>query len=200
MIAVSDADARLVLRCQANDAAAFNEIVARYKNKVYNYICRMVGAAADAEDLAQETFVRAYMSIHSFQSRASLNTWLFRIATNLCIDYLRKGRRAKAMTATPCREITEEENDAVSDLPDERFEPQRSLLSKELADHLDRALQTLPEKLRTVMLLYDVEGLSYEEIAQIVDCPLGTVKSRLFHARAALRAKLAPYLDERWSP
>lgn len=198
MIAVSDADARLVLRCQANDAAAFNEIVARYKNKIYNYICRMVGVTAEAEDLAQETFVRAYMSIHSFQSRASLNTWLFRIATNLCIDYQRKSYRAKAMTAQFYRENTEA-TDEVGDLPDERFEPQRSLLSKELADQLDRALQALPEKLRTVMLLYDVEGLSYEEIAQIVDCPLGTVKSRLFHARTALRAKLAPYIDERWS-
>lgn len=199
MIAVSDADARLVLRCQANDSAAFNEIVARYKNRVYNYICRMVGAGTDAEDLAQETFVRAYMSIHSFQSRASLNTWLFRIATNICIDHVRKSKKAKALTTSLYREDTEEETEEIRDLPDERFEPQRSLLTKELAGQLDHALQTLPEKLRTVTLLYDMEGLSYEEIAQIVDCPLGTVKSRLFHARAALRAKLTPYLDERWS-
>ncbi len=199
MIAVSDADARLVLRCQANDSAAFNEIVARYKNRVYNYICRMVGAGTDAEDLAQETFVRAYMSIHSFQSRASLNTWLFRIATNICIDHVRKSKKAKALMTSLYREDTEEETEEIRDLPDERFEPQRSLLTKELAGQLDHALQTLPEKLRTVTLLYDMEGLSYEEIAQIVDCPLGTVKSRLFHARAALRAKLTPYLDERWS-
>jgi RNA polymerase sigma-70 factor (ECF subfamily) len=199
VIAVSDADARLVLRCQANDAAAFNEIVARYQNKVYNYICHMVGAGAEAEDLAQETFVRAYLSIHSFQSRASLNTWLFRIATNLCIDYLRRHKKTKALTTLLHREGSEEAALQERELPDERFEPQRNLLSKELAEHLDRALQSLPEKLRTVMLLYDVEGLSYEEIAQIVDCPLGTVKSRLFHARAGLRAKLSPYLDERWS-
>jgi RNA polymerase sigma-70 factor (ECF subfamily) len=195
VIAVSNADTTLIQRCQANDAAAFNEIVARYKNKVYNYVCRMVGPGTDAEDLTQETFIRAYLNMKSFQSRASLNTWLYRIATNICIDFTRKSRKAKALTTSLQREDTEDDGEVERDIPDERFDPQALLLNKELGAQLDRALKALPEKLRTVVLLHDIEGLAYEEIAQIAECPLGTVKSRLFNARAALREKLMPYLD-----
>src|SRR5579872_2560149 len=195
MTIVSNADTRLIQRCQANDAAAFNEIVTRYKNKVYNYVCRMVGPGTDAEDLTQETFIRAYLNMNSFQSRASLNTWLYRIATNICIDFTRKSRKIKALTTSLQREDTEEDGEVERDIPDERFDPQALLLNKELGAQLDRALKALPEKLRTVVLLHDIEGLAYEEIAQIVECPLGTVKSRLFNARAALREKLTPYLD-----
>src|SRR5215469_2726640 len=97
---VMHADLALVQRAQAHDRAAFNEIVLRYKGKVYNYIHRMVHNVLDAEDLTQETFVRAYLSINSFQSRASLNTWLFRIATNLCIDYSRKAKKSQGMTTS----------------------------------------------------------------------------------------------------
>src|SRR5579871_2208027 len=188
------ADTTLVQRAQANDRAAFNEIVLRYKSKVYNFIHRMVHSALDAEDLTQETFVRAYLSIHSFQSRASLNTWLFRIATNLCIDYSRKQKKTQGLTTSLSQESDENEEEAQRDIPDVAFDPQRLLLNKELGTRLDLALRELPEKLRTVVLLYDIEGLTYEEIAAIAGCPLGTVKSRLFNARYALREKLAPYL------
>jgi RNA polymerase sigma-70 factor (ECF subfamily) len=200
VIAVSNADAALILRCQANDAAAFNEIVSRYKNKVFNYVCRMVGAGADAEDLTQETFLRAYMNIKSFQSRASLNTWLFRIATNICIDFVRKRRKTQAVTASLHREDEEEGSEVERDMPDSRFDPQSILLNRELGVRLNQALASLPEKLRTVVLLHDIEGLAYEEIAQIVECPLGTVKSRLFNARMALRQRLQPYLDGSLTP
>ena len=188
------ADTALVQRAQANDRAAFNEIVLRYKSKVYNYIYRMVRGAADAEDLTQETFVRAYLSIHSFQSRASLNTWLFRIATNLCIDFSRK-KRTQAPTASLQMDGEEEQEETQREIPDVAFDPQRLMLNKELGQRLEAAIGELPEKLRTVVLLYDIEGLPYEEIAAIAGCPLGTVKSRLFNARAALRARLAPYLN-----
>lgn len=195
VIAVSNADTSLILRCQANDAAAFNEIVARYKNKVYNYICRMIGAGLDAEDLTQETFVRAYLNMKSFQSRASLNTWLFRIATNICIDHTRKNRKIKTLTTSLSKEDYEDGEDIERDIPDQRYDPQLLLLNSELGVQLTEAIRGLPEKLRMVVLLHDIEGLAYEEIAQIVDCPLGTVKSRLFNARTALRNKLSPYLD-----
>lgn len=188
------ADTALVQRAQANDRAAFNEIVLRYKSKVFNYIHRMIPSIQDAEDLTQETFVRAYTSIRSFQSRASLNTWLFRIATNLCIDYSRRSRKSQGMVASLSREGEDEEGESQRDIPDQLHDPQRLLLNKELGAHLDRALRDLPDKLRAVVLLYDVEGLPYDEIAAIAGCPLGTVKSRLFNARAALRDKLAPYL------
>jgi RNA polymerase sigma-70 factor (ECF subfamily) len=188
------ADTALVQRAQANDRAAFNEIVLRYKSKVYNFIFRMVHSVLDAEDLTQETFVRAYLSIHSFQSRASLNTWLFRIATNLCIDYSRKNKKTQGLTTSLSQESAVEDDEVQRDIPDQAFDPQRLLLNKELGARLDQALRELPEKLRTVVLLYDIEGLPYEEIAAAVGCPLGTVKSRLFNARSALREKLAPYL------
>ncbi len=190
---IMQADFALVQRAQANDRAAFNEIVLRYKSKVYNYVRRMVPSAPDAEDLTQETFVRAYLSIHSFQSRASLNTWLFRIATNLCIDYSRKNKNKQGMTTSLSQE-NDEEDETQRDIPDTAFDPQRLLLNKELGSQLDAALSELPEKLRAVVLLYDVEGLAYDEIATITACPLGTVKSRLFNARNALRTKLSPYL------
>jgi RNA polymerase sigma-70 factor (ECF subfamily) len=189
------ADLALVQRAQANDRAAFNEIVLRYKSKVYNYIYRMVHSAPDAEDLTQETFVRAYLSIRSFQSRASLNTWLFRIATNLCIDYSRKSKKSQGLTTSLVQE-SESEDEAERDIPDVAFDPQRLLLNKELGQQLDLAIRELPEKLRTVVLLYDLEGLPYDEIGNIVGCPLGTVKSRLFNARATLRQRLAPYLQD----
>lgn len=191
---IMHADTALVQRAQADDRAAFNEIVLRYKSKVYNYIFRMVHHALDAEDLTQETFLRAYLSIRSFQSRASLNTWLFRIATNLCIDYSRKYKKAQALTSSLSREGEDDESETERDIPDVAFDPQRMLLNKELGYVLNRALSELPEKLRTVVLLYDIEGLPYDEISAIVGCPLGTVKSRLFNARSALRDKLAPYL------
>jgi|SRR5579871_4849810 len=191
------ADTTLVQRAQANDRAAFNEIVLRYKNKVYNFIFRMVHSALDAEDLTQETFVRAYLSIRSFQSRASLNTWLFRIATNLCIDYSRKNKKTQGMVTSLSVENEDEEEETQRDIPDVAFDPQRLLLNKELGTALNTALRALPEKLRTVVLLYDIEGLPYDEIASIVGCPLGTVKSRLFNARSALRDKLSPYLSGR---
>ena len=188
------ADTALVQRAQANDRAAFNEIVLRYKGKVYNFIHRMIPSTLDAEDLTQETFVRAYLSIRSFQSRASLNTWLFRIATNLCIDYGRKARKTQGTVTSLSVDTAEDEGESQRDIPDQEFDPQRLLLNKELGFQLDTALRELPEKLRTVVLLYDIEGLPYDEIAAIAGCPLGTVKSRLFNARAALREKLAPYL------
>lgn len=193
---VMHADTALVQRAQANDRAAFNEIVLRYKSKVYNYIFRMVHNALDAEDLTQETFVRAYLSIRSFQSRASLNTWLFRIATNLCIDYSRKAKKTPWQVSLS-QEDTEEGGDQEYDLPDSAFDPQNALLNKELGRRLEDAIAALPDKLRTVLLLFDVEGLSYDEIAEIVGCPLGTVKSRLFNARSAVRQRLTPYLQGR---
>ncbi len=186
------ADFALVQRAKAQDRAAFNEIVLRYKSKVYNYIYRQVESAADAEDLTQETFVRAYLSINSFQSRASLNTWLFRIATNLCIDQGRKEKRTRSFLAPRPKE---EDNSIEQDVPDSSFDPQELALNTELGVKLESALRALPEKLRTVILLYDIEGLSYEEISAILDCPLGTIKSRIFNARSAMRDKLAPYLQ-----
>lgn len=188
-------DLSLVERCRANDEAAFNEVVARYKTKVYNYIYRMTSSSEDAEDLTQEVFIRMYTSIDSFRSQSSLNTWLFRIASNLCVDRFRRGKnRTPAYSLDEPMRGPDFEGEAGHEVADTTYEPQRLLENVEMAEQIQLALTQLPEKLRATLLLHDVEGLPYEEIAQVVGCPLGTVKSRLFNARMQLRQRLSVYL------
>jgi RNA polymerase sigma-70 factor (ECF subfamily) len=192
VIRVPLTDVSLVERCRVNDEAAFNEVVARYKTKVYNYIYRMTGSSDDAEDLTQEVFIRMYTSVDSFRSQSSLNTWLFRIASNLCIDRFRRG---KNRTAAYSLDDLVGEGETTHEVPDCTYEPQRLLENEEMAEQIQHALAQLPEKLRATLLLHDIEGLPYEEIAQAVGCPLGTVKSRLFNARMHLRQRLSGYLN-----
>ena len=193
VIRVPVPDLSLVERCRASDESAFNEVVARYKAKVYNYVYRMTGSAEDAEDLTQEVFLRMYTSIDSFRGQSSLSTWLFRIASNLCVDRFRRTK-----TRTPAYSLDEpipgSEREGSHEVPDSTYEPQRLLENVEMAEQIQLGLAQLPEKLRAALILHDVEGLPYEEIAQIVGCPLGTVKSRLFNARMQLREKLSGYL------
>ncbi|MCL5283400.1 MAG: sigma-70 family RNA polymerase sigma factor [Armatimonadetes bacterium] len=191
---MASAEASLILRCKENDEAAFNEIVERHKVKLYTYILRMVGNSQDAEDLAQEAFVRAYLSIKSFEGRASLTTWLFRIATNLCIDRARRSSTRQVIQTTSLDDVDENGTPYTGDLPDGRYEPQDRVLQDELKTELEAAISRLPEKLRMVILLHDLEGLQYDEIAEVLHCPLGTVKSRIFSARQALREQLSNYL------
>ncbi len=185
-------DYSLVERCRDNDDAAFSEVVTRYKAKIYNYIYRMTGSADDAEDLTQEVFIRMYTSIDSFRGQSSLNTWLFRIAGNLCIDRFR--RTKNRVPAYSLDEPVGEDAAQTHEVADHTYEPHRLLENVEMAEQIQMALSKLPEKLRATLLLHDIEGLPYEEIAQIVGCPLGTVKSRLFNARMQLRQQLAGYL------
>lgn len=192
-------DRDLVERCRGRDAAAFDEVVDRHKAKIYNYLYRMMGNAADAEDLTQEVFVRLYTSLDSFRSQASLNTWLFRIAGNLCIDHFRRSRKHRAVAFSldePLdRDTPEAGGSQTHEVADLTYEPHRVAERAETAQQIQQALQQLPEKLRAVLILHDVEGMPYEEIAQVVACPLGTVKSRLFNARLQLRQRLTGYLQ-----
>ncbi len=189
-------DAALIARCQKSDIAAFNEIVGRYKGKIYNYLYRMTGSADDAEDLTQEVFVRMYTSIGSFRAEASLSTWLFRIAGNLCVDAFRRGKKERGTMSLDAPVAgSDEDSGASRDVPDWSAEPDKLFGRKELGAHIEAALQKLPPKLRSAVILHDVEGLAYEEIAQAERIPLGTVKSRIFNARVALREHLRPYLE-----
>ena len=185
-------DLFLVERCRANDDAAFSEVVGRYKAKIYNYIYRMTGSSEDAEDLTQEVFIRMYTSIDSFRGQSSLNTWLFRIAGNLCIDRFRRSKNRP-----PAYSLDEPAGDAAQtqEIADRTYEPHRLLENVEMAEQIQQALSQLPEKLRATLLLHDIEGMPYEEIAQVVGCPLGTVKSRLFNARMHLRQQLSGYVN-----
>lgn len=185
-------DSSLVERCRASDDAAFSEVVTRYKGKIYNYVYRMTGSADDAEDLTQEVFIRMYTSIDSFRGQSSLNTWLFRIAGNLCIDRFRRTKNR-----TPAFSLDEPLADGgrAQEVADETYAPHRVLENVEMAEQIQAALSKLPDKLRIALLLHDIEGLPYEEIAEIAGCPLGTVKSRLFSARMQLRQHLSGYLS-----
>jgi len=186
-------DAALVMRCQASDRAAFDDIVLRYQDRVFSYVRHLISDRQDAEDITQEVFIRAYASLGSFESRASLQTWLFRIATNLCIDYIRK-RRNRDRIPVSLDKLRDEARADGYGLADVQDDPADALLENELRHRLLRAVYQLPERLRTVVVLHDIEGLPYDQVAGILRCPLGTVKSRLFHARMALRDLMLPYL------
>ena len=198
-LTLAHSDTFLIARCQKADIAAFNEIVARYKGKIFNYLYRMTGNAEDAEDLTQEVFVRMYTNIGSFRAEASLSTWLFRIAGNLCVDAFRRGKRERGMVQSLDAPYTSDDGDEGStgtrDVPDWSHEPMTQFKYKELGAQIQAALEKLPPKLRAAVVLHDIEGLSYEEIAAVEHIPLGTVKSRIFNARVALREHLRPYLE-----
>jgi RNA polymerase sigma-70 factor (ECF subfamily) len=177
---------------ERDDDAAFDEIVRRHKNRIFSYICRMTKDGPDAEDLTQEVFIRAYQSIHRFRADAAVDTWLYRIATNLVIDRFRRGRRVPQQW-----EPLEEEEDALEALPatDRESDPEATAQLGELRSVVQKAVHTLPPKLRAAVVLHDIEGLSYEEVAEALGCPVGTVKSRLFNGRNVLRRKLAYYVE-----
>jgi RNA polymerase sigma-70 factor, ECF subfamily len=192
-------DAALVARCQKADVAAFNEIVGRYKLKIFNYLYRMTGNAEDAEDLTQEVFVRMYTNINRFRAEASLTTWLYRIAGNLCIDRFRRSKNQRGLVSSldaPLRfdDATDGES-ATRDISDLSSAPETLLGRKELSGQIEKALLKLPEKLRSAVILHDIEGMAYDAIAALEKIPLGTVKSRLFNARVALREQLRHYLE-----
>lgn len=193
---LSDADAALVARCRQNDLTAFDEMVERYQHKIYGYVRRLVGNDTDAEDVTQEVFLKALTSLHAFREESSLQTWLFRIATNLCRDLLRRRQRERGwLRLWQPAEEREGGGESLIEIPDHEGDPERLLLRDELNDVLRRAIDRLPVAMREVLVLHDLEALSYEEIAQALSIPLGTVKSRLFHARARLREALASYIE-----
>ena len=198
-LTLTHSDATLIARCQKADIAAFNEIVARYKGKIYNYLYRMTSNAEDAEDLTQEVFVRMYTNIRTFRAESSLSTWLFRIAGNLCVDSFRRKKKEKGVVQSLDAPLpgsdTEDGVGATRDVPDWSSEPDTLFSRKELGAHIQAALAKLAPKLRSAVVLHDIEGLAYDEIAQMEQVPLGTIKSRIFNGRVALREHLRPYLE-----
>jgi RNA polymerase sigma-70 factor, ECF subfamily len=186
------ADVLLVERCRQADARAFDEIVQRYKNKIFNYVSRMTNDSPDAEDITQEVFIKAYVSIGAFRNDASVDTWLYRIATNLVIDRFRRGKRAPQTISA-----FEDESHPLHELPatERGSDPAVQAQLTELQCEVKRAVAALPPKLRSAVVMHDLEGLSYEEVAEAVGCPVGTVKSRLFNGRNLLKEKLRRYVE-----
>lgn len=189
------ADQYLVERCKHDDLDAYEVLVERYRNRILNYVARFSGTA-DAEDLTQEVFIRAYLAIRKFRGQSSFQTWLYRIANNVCVDSYR--RRSRDRTAYSLDESKDTgEGEVEREIPDWSANPEGVAQSRELQALVQKTLLTLSEKLRSVIILHDLEGLSYEEIAETLQIPIGTVKSRLFNARLELREKLRPYMEGR---
>lgn len=188
-------DRAFVERCQRGDQAAFEGLVQRYQDKVYNFVCRMIEDPDEAEDVTQEVFVKAYRSLPKFRGQASFQTWIYRIASNLCIDRHRHRERSPQVVRSLDAPLEGHDGEMEFEVPDWQYNPESSFLSQELREEVHQALASLSEKLRLVVVMYDMQGLTYEEIAQVLRCPVGTVKSRLFNARAALREALRPYVE-----
>lgn len=182
--------AQLVERAKRGDRAAFEGLVRAYKDRIYSYASRMIHDPVEAEDIAQEAFVRAYQSLPHFRGAASFQTWLYRIASNLVIDSVRRQRRREDGATSLDAPVDTEEGDMRRDLADERRGPAELAESSAVQEEVRRAVLKVPAKLRPVLVMYDLQGLSYREIAQILGCPLGTVKSRLFNARMQLKQLL----------
>lgn len=180
--------------CTASVQRTFDDLVREHKNRIYGYICRLTNDSPDAEDITQEVFLRAYQALAAFRYDAAVDTWLYRIATNLVIDRFRRQRRAPQWLPLGGETGGEEPSWEPEDLGRDG-NPQAVVQLTELQSQVQWAIQTLPVKLRAVVVLHDMEGLSYEEVAETVGCPVGTVKSRLFNARAALRRKLRQYVE-----
>ncbi|MGI4855935.1 MAG: RNA polymerase sigma factor RpoE [Janthinobacterium lividum] len=188
-----DIDQVLVERVQQGDKAAFELLVAKYQRKIVRLISRLVRDPAEVEDVAQEAFIKAYRAIPQFRGESAFYTWLYRIAVNSAKNYLAsQGRRAPTSTEADAEEA---ETFGDGDLLRDINTPESVLMSKQIAQTVNAAMAALPEELRTAISLREIEGLSYEEIAEMMNCPIGTVRSRIFRAREAIATKLRPLLD-----
>ena len=190
-----DSDANLVARSLEGDLPSFERLVSRYQNKIMGYSARMLSDHDEAEDVAQEVFIKAYRSLESFRGESSFSTWLYRIATNLCIDRLRKKKRSPQQAYSLDEPIDKDEDKGGREVPDYSAEPTRAVEREELRLRVREMVAEMPEKLRAVLVMCDMQGMAYEDIAKVLDVPIGTVKSRLFHARADLGRRLRPYVS-----
>lgn len=187
-------DLELVRRVQRGDSAAFDLLVRKYQHRVVALIGRYVHDWSEAQDVAQDTFLRAYRALGNFRGDAQFSTWLHRIAVNTAKNHLVAHKRRPPGDDI---DIDDAENFESALRLRDNDTPERELMRQEMEQTVMRAVEALPEELRTAITLREVEGLSYEEIAQQMQCPIGTVRSRIFRARDAIDAQLRPLMDTR---
>jgi len=187
-----DTDQELVRRVQAGDQTAFNLLVLKYQHRVLKLVGRFVNDAAEAEDVAQEAFLKAYRALASFRGDSAFYTWLYRIAINTAKNALVSQRRRPVDFDLDLQDPDQYDRQARLKESDT---PEGVLLTEEIRTVVEEAMAQLPEDLRTAIVLRELEGLSYEEIAEAMDCPVGTVRSRIFRAREAIDKKLKPLLE-----
>lgn len=194
-------DQQLVERAQRGDKRAFDLLVVKYQRKLARLLSQFIRDAAEVEDITQETFIKAYKSLSSFRGDSAFYTWLYRIGINAAKNFLVAQKR-RASTTTNEFDIEAAENFEEGNQLRELNTPENELMSKQIAQTVHQALQALPEELRSAITLREIEGLSYEEIASIMSCPTGTVRSRIFRAREAIADKLQSVMeigkDKRW--
>lgn len=199
----ADSDLLLVERTVAGDARAFELLVIKYQRRIQRLIGRMVRDSDLVEDIAQETFIRAYRALHQFRGDAQFYTWLYRIAVNTAKKFLLDLKRNPVISESSLKSADEEdETSRAGNEPTTDETPESVLAAREIAAVVNAAMEALPEDLRQAVTLREIEGLTYEEIAQVMDCPIGTVRSRIFRAREAISAKVKPLLEnqsgKRW--
>jgi len=193
-------DGQLVARAQRGDKRAFELLVEKYQRKLARLLSRFIRDPAEVEDVTQEAFIKAYRALPAFRGDSAFYTWLYRIGINTAKNYLMAmGRRAPTSTEVEAEEAEGyEEGEQLRDINT----PESVLLSNEIAKTVNATIERLPEELRTAIQLREIEGMSYEEIAKVMDCPIGTVRSRIFRAREAIAGELRPLLDtgkdKRW--
>ena len=195
-----EVDQQLVLRAQQGDKRAFELLVEKYQRKLARLLSRFIRDPAEVEDVTQEAFIKAYRALPAFRGDSAFYTWLYRIGINTAKNYLMAmGRRAPTSTEVEAEEAEGfEEGEQLRDINT----PESVLLSNEIAETVNSTIEQLPEELRTAIQLREIEGMSYEDIAQVMNCPIGTVRSRIFRAREAIAERLRPLLgtrkDKRW--
>jgi RNA polymerase sigma-70 factor (ECF subfamily) len=192
-------DQALVERAQKGDKRAFELLVMKYRRKVERLLSRMVRDAAEVEDITQEAFIKAYRALPQFRGESAFYTWLYRIAVNTAKNYLATRKRQPVASEVQSEDA---ENYEEGELLRDVATPDAELQSKQIAQAVNAAVEALPEELRNAITLREIEGLSYDEIAQMMDCPIGTVRSRIFRAREAIAERIRPLLgtskNTRW--
>jgi len=190
---ISFEDAALVEQCRRGDMLAFGSLVAKYQDRIFNLVFRMCGRRADAEELAQETFLKALERINQFRGHSQFYTWLFRIAANLTISHRRRGARVRFQSLSGPEEFERDRADAMTAGEARRRSqpPDAGAIAAETNRRVMDALEELADEFRLVVVLCDMEGMDYAQIAEVLALPIGTVKSRLHRARCELRDKLA---------
>lgn len=195
--AANDSDVMLVERAVAGDQGAFELLVIKYQRRIQRLIGRMVRDVDLVEDIAQETFIRAYRALHQFRGDAQFYTWLYRIAVNTAKKFLLELKRDPTVSQSAFKsdDDSDETSWAGSELTTDET-PESVLAAKEIATAVNAALEALPEDLRQALTLREIEGLTYEDISEVMNCPIGTVRSRIFRAREAISAKVKPMLEK----
>lgn len=189
----ADADLEIVRQVQAGDVAAFDRLIEKYRQRVYGIVYNMTSNREDAADLTQDAFIKAFQSIHRFGGQSSFFTWLYRIAVNSALSHLRKARLRSFFSLERIDSEEPVSKEIIEALTD-KTGVDRDAYVRELQEKLNDAMQKLSIKHRTVVTLFEIDGLSHQEIAEVMECSVGTVRSRLHYAKQLLQSELQPYL------